>query len=303
MQQYQQLSSQADRINEQINNAQVDLNNKKAPVGKANADIAKAKAAEQAALAKENQFRGQVDRLTAASFEGARMSQLSALLTGTSARDFLNKAEDLQALAADSDAVLSQFANAVTAAQVAETRAEHDQRAAQDAANAAQALLNQLNATKAQLQQQMRQVNAALHKLTAQQQHSIATDTGPSGSFVAPSGIAGRAMEVALAQRGKAYVYGAAGPDTFDCSGLVVYAYAQVGMSGIPHSAAAQQGLGVAVSRADLQPGDLVFFGSPAGHVGIYVGNGEMVDAPHTRAVVRVEPLFSDYSGARRLGS
>jgi peptidoglycan DL-endopeptidase CwlO len=301
MQQYQQLSAQADRLNEQINKAQVDLDDKRGQVAKATGDIATARSAEQAALTKQQQFRGQIDQLTSASFEGARMSQVSALLTGTSARDFLNKAQDLQSIAADSDAALVQFGAAADAAKAAEARAVHDQQTAQDATNAAQSLLDQLNAQKAQLRQQIQQVNQAMARLTVQQHASLA-NTGPQGSYVAPSGIAGRAMAVALAQRGKSYVYGGAGPDTFDCSGLVLYAYAQVGMPGIPHSAAAQQGMGVAVSQANLQPGDLVFFGNPAGHVGIYVGNGMMVDAPHTGAVVRVEPLFSDYSGARRLG-
>jgi cell wall-associated NlpC family hydrolase len=303
MQQYQQLSKQADQLNEQINNAQADLNAKNAQVAKARADIDTAKAAETSALAKENQFRGQVDKLTDASFEGARMSQLSALLTGTSARDFLNKAEDLQDLASDSHTVMSQFTAAVDAAQAAEQRAEQDQQTAQNAANAAQTLLNQLNTQKAQLHQQIQQVDKALHNLTSQQQVSLSTDIGPQGSYIAPPGIAGRAMEEALAQRGKPYQYGGAGPNVFDCSGLVDYAYALAGMPGLPHSAAALQNMGVAVSRADLRPGDLVFFGNPAYHVGIYVGNGMMVNAPQSGEVVRVEPLFSGYSGARRLGT
>jgi cell wall-associated NlpC family hydrolase len=110
-------------------------------------------------------------------------------------------------------------------------------------------------------------------------------------------------MKEALAQRGKPYQFGGAGPNVFDCSGLVDYAYALAGRPGLPHSAAALQGMGVAVSRADLRPGDLVFFGSPAYHVGIYVGNNEMVNAPDSGSVVRVETIFSGYSGARRLGS
>jgi cell wall-associated NlpC family hydrolase len=74
-------------------------------------------------------------------------------------------------------------------------------------------------------------------------------------------------------------------------------------MPGLPHSSAVLSTMGVAVSRADLQPGDLVFFGAPVHHVGIYVGNGLMVNAPNFGEDVQVEPLFSDYSGARRLGA
>ena len=303
VQRFQQLSKQADQLNEQINNAQVDLRNKNAQVAKANADVAAARRAQQAAQAQEDRFRGQVDKLADASFEGARLNQLSALLTGTSARDFLNRATDLQDLAADNFAALDQFSRAVSAAKTAEQRAGRDKAVAQRAASAANAVLARLTAQRRQLQAQITKVNEALHSLTSAQQESLNTDIGPQGTYVAPPGVAGQAMQAALAQRGKPYRFGGAGPGSCDCSGLVDYAYALAGMPGLPHSAAALQGMGVAVSRADLQPGDLVFFGSPAYHVGIYVGNGEMVNAPATGEVVRVEPLFSGYSGARRLGS
>jgi cell wall-associated NlpC family hydrolase len=303
MQRFEQLSKQADKLNEQINNAQVDLKNKNSQVTKANADIKAAQRAITAAQTKQNEFRGQVDKLTDASFEGARLNQLSALLTGTSARDFLNRATDLQDLAADNFATLDKFAAAVNAAKAAETRAEQDKTDAQTAATTARKLVTQLDTQKKQLSTQISKADDALHQLTTTQQQSLNTDTGPSGTFIAPSGIAGAAMQQALDERGKPYAYGGSGPGSFDCSGLVDYAYAQAGMPGLPHSAAALQGMGVSVPRADLQPGDLVFFGSPAYHVGIYVGGGEMVNAPNSGEVVRVEPLFSGYSGARRLGN
>jgi cell wall-associated NlpC family hydrolase len=303
MQRFEQLSKQADKLNEQINNAQVDLKNKNSQVTKATADITAAQHAITAAQTKQDEFRGQVDKLTDASFEGARLNQLSALLTGTSARDFLNRATDLQDLAADNFATLDKFAAAVNAAKAAETRAEDDKTDAQTAATAAKKLVTQLNTQKKQLSTQISKADDALHQLTTTQQQSLNTDTGPSGTFIAPSGIAGAAMQQALDERGKPYSYGGSGPGSFDCSGLVDYAYAQAGMPGLPHSAAALQGMGVSVPRSELQPGDLVFFGSPAYHVGIYVGGGEMVNAPNSGEVVRVEPLFSGYSGARRLGN
>jgi cell wall-associated NlpC family hydrolase len=303
MQQYQQLSTQADALNEQINAAKTDLANKNAEVTKATNDIAAAQQAEQAAQAAQSQSRGQVDQLADASFEGARLDQLSALLTGTSARDFLNRATDLEYIAAASNDAMNKFSGAVNADKAAEARAQRDRQTAQDAANAANALLNQLNTENQQLTAEIAKVNAAVHQLTASQQRALNTDTGPAGSFIAPPGVAGAAMAIALAQRGKPYVLGGGGPGIFDCSGLVKYAYAQAGMPGLPHSAAAQQGLGVAVSQADLRPGDLVFFGVPAWHVGIYVGNGMMVNAPTPGQVVKVEPIFSGYSGARRLGN
>jgi cell wall-associated NlpC family hydrolase len=299
---YTQLSEQSDALNEKMNAANVNLAKQQAIARQAAADVARAKAAEQAAQDRENQYLDQVDSLTDASFEGARMSQLSALLTGTSAKDFLNRAEDLQNLASDSYAVLSKFADAVNAAKAAEARAQHDLQTAQDATAAAQSLKEELTQEGQQLQNQAAQLLADKSKFTPQELAQL-LDTGVKGVFIAPPGIRGSAMTIALGERGHSYQWGGSGPVVFDCSGLIMWAYAQAGYPGIPHSAAAQQQLGVPVSRADLQPGDLVFFGDPAHHVGIYVGNGLMVDAPHTGAVVRVEPLFSDYSNARRLGS
>jgi cell wall-associated NlpC family hydrolase len=78
-----------------------------------------------------------------------------------------------------------------------------------------------------------------------------------------------------------------------------MFVYRQAGVS-LPHSSRAQIGVGERVSRDNLQPGDLVFFGSPIHHVGIYVGGGMMIHSPHTGAVVRIDPLHRNYSGATR---
>ena len=300
--QFNQLSEQANTLNEQINAANVDLTNKQALAAKASGDVAAAKAAEAVAQAQEDKYLVQVDKFTDASFEGARFNQLSALLTGTSARDYLNRAGDLQDVATDDFDTLSKFQAAIDAARTAQSRASKDQATAQAAADAANALLQQLNQQNAQLATQMLQVNKALHNLSATQQSALNSDIGPQGAYVAPAGVAGAAMQMALNQRGKPYQFGGAGPADFDCSGLVDYAYALAGMPGLPHSAAALQGMGVAVPQADMQAGDLVFFGDPAYHVGIYVGNGLMVDAPTSGQVVKVQPIFSGFSGARRLG-
>ena len=108
-----------------------------------------------------------------------------------------------------------------------------------------------------------------------------------------------------LAKRylGTPYVWAGSTPSGFDCSGFVMYVYAQVGVS-LPHSSYAQYGYGSPVSRSDLQPGDLVFFDG-LGHVGIYVGGGSFIHAPHTGDVVKISSLSgwyaSTYVGARRL--
>jgi len=300
--QFTQLSQQANALNEKINAANVDLNNKQALAQQASNDVAAAQQAEKVAQAQENTYLRQVDQLAGASYEGARFNQLSALLTGTSARDYLNRATDLQALATNNFDALNKLAAAVTATHTAEARARNDLRTAQTATAAATALKAQLVQQGQALQAQLAPLIAARNRLSAAQQGSLAT-MGVQGVFIAPPGIRGAAMTIALAQRGKPYLWAGAGPANFDCSGLVLYAYAQAGLSGLPHSAAAQATMGVPVAKADLQPGDLVYFDSPVGHIGIYVGNGLMVDAAHFGTVVRVEPLFPGYAGARRLGA
>ena len=105
-----------------------------------------------------------------------------------------------------------------------------------------------------------------------------------------------------MTQLGKPYSWGAAGPDSYDCSGLVAWAYGQMGVS-LPHYTGAQWNVGVPVSRSDLQPGDLVFFDG-IGHVGIYVGGGQFIHAPHTGDVVKISSLDEyglSYDGARRV--
>jgi cell wall-associated NlpC family hydrolase len=122
------------------------------------------------------------------------------------------------------------------------------------------------------------------------------------GSYHGPaSGRAAVAVRFAYNQLGKPYYYGGAGPNSYDCSGLTMRSWGAAGVS-LPHNAAAQQSSTRYVSRSDLQPGDLVFFGSPAYHVAIYIGGGRVIAAPHTGDVVKIQSLSSmgSYSGAGR---
>jgi cell wall-associated NlpC family hydrolase len=119
-------------------------------------------------------------------------------------------------------------------------------------------------------------------------------------TFHAQSPGAEGAVEAALSRVGSPYVWGAAGPSSFDCSGLTMWAWARGGVS-LPHSSQAQYDVLRHVSRADIQPGDLTFYGSPIHHVGIYIGGGQMINAPHTGDVVRIADAFrGDYVGAAR---
>jgi cell wall-associated NlpC family hydrolase len=136
------------------------------------------------------------------------------------------------------------------------------------------------------------------------QENPTAVTGGPRPAATAAQGLI--ALDYAKRQLGKPYEWGAAGPNSFDCSGLTMQSWASAGI-GIDHWSVAQYGEGDHVARADLRAGDLVFFATDTSdastihHVGIYAGNGMMINAPHTGANVRYDPAFrSDYIGATR---
>jgi peptidoglycan DL-endopeptidase CwlO len=115
-----------------------------------------------------------------------------------------------------------------------------------------------------------------------------------------PSGAAAVAVHAAEAQLNKPYQFAASGPDSFDCSGLTMFAWAQAGVS-MAHFAATQYTEFPHVPISQLAPGDLVFYGSPIHHVGMFVGNGTMIEAPHTGAFVRYSSIYRpDFVGASR---
>jgi peptidoglycan DL-endopeptidase CwlO len=120
----------------------------------------------------------------------------------------------------------------------------------------------------------------------------------PSIPVTAGGGSAAAVVAFVLAQVGKRYVHGASGPSAYDCSGLTMAAWALAGVR-LPHGADAQRGYGRAVTRAQLQPGDLIFY---PGHVGISVGGGMMVAAATQREGVRLQTIYGTPIAYRRLG-
>jgi cell wall-associated NlpC family hydrolase len=160
---------------------------------------------------------------------------------------------------------------------------------------------------EARLRQELAARQAAARAATAQATQSPPPPTSSGGvvqpPVVVPVGNPGvghpQAAQIALGYLGVPYVWGGASPSGFDCSGLVMYVYAQLGIS-LPHYTVAQWNASVPVSSPE--PGDLVFFNG-LGHVGIYIGGGQFVNAPHTGSVVRIDSLssFGGFDGARRV--
>ncbi|MGZ4608469.1 MAG: C40 family peptidase [Blastococcus sp.] len=234
-------------------------------------------------------------------------SPFQALMTSKNADDFVGKMTTLETIAGHQNAVLQVAADANLAAAQA-------QATARKAAAAARAQYKSLLAQQATLKAQVAQFQKDFSRLSAAEQRAVvaaperasrADRPAPvaTGPIVAGSQVAQIVVDTALAQRGKPYVWAAAGPDSFDCSGLVDYAFAAAGI-GLPHSSLLQSQMGRPVSRSQLQPGDLVFFYSPVSHVGIYIGNGQMVHAPTTGDVVKVSDIdvMGYFAGARRIG-
>ncbi|MFI5840980.1 NlpC/P60 family protein [Catenuloplanes sp. NPDC051500] len=162
----------------------------------------------------------------------------------------------------------------------------------------------ELSAKKAEVEKEI----DALEELQKKAYGSVAnvpssgSTSGGSCSASGASGAAATAVATACAQIGKPYVYGAAGPGSFDCSGLVAYAWGAAGV-GLPHSTTAQWNMGTAVSAAQARAGDVVFFYSGLSHDGLYLGNGKMVHAPQPGMSVEVLSInVLPVVGFRRFG-
>jgi cell wall-associated NlpC family hydrolase len=296
---YQQLSQQAETLNQQLETAQDQQKQAQNTLNQANADFATAQQAVAAAEKTESGLRGQVDQLTEAQYEGARFGQLSALLTGNSAKDYLNKASLLEDMATDSSTTLSGMQVATDAATAAQQRAAKDQKTAQDATSKANDLVNQIHTAENALAPLLTAAHNAYEKVAP----GLLGNKVDPGQFIVPGGAAGVAIQAAEHELGIRYTYGGTTESGgFDCSGLMQFVWRQAGVN-LPRTAAEQQQIGKMVSgEENLEPGDLVFFGSPAYHVGMYVGNGDMIDAPRTGENVQIQPIFSGFSYGRRIG-
>jgi cell wall-associated NlpC family hydrolase len=155
-----------------------------------------------------------------------------------------------------------------------------------------------LNDAKAQVVQKLSQAQQLLGSLTRAERAALNADEASRGASRADltnlppaSGYAATALSAAMGKQGSPYQWGATGPSTFDCSGLMMWAYGKAGVS-LPRTSQEQASVGTRVPSLDqAQPGDLLIFGTDYHHVGMYIGNGLMVHAPHTGSYVKVEKV------------
>jgi peptidoglycan DL-endopeptidase CwlO len=196
-------------------------------------------------------------------------------------------------------------------AQVVEERRQivQLQRAAADQISALDQTRDSAAQTRTQVNDELRKAEALLTRLSAPQRSAVMqADLGedPNSSFtgeqadpgaidpttLAPSDRARAAIEAAIADLGKPYVFGAEGPDAFDCSGLIQRVWRQAGVE-LPRTSSEQAQAGQQVPLSQIQPGDLVIYYAGRSHIGMYVGDGKIIHAPHPGAQVRYAPLMS----------
>jgi cell wall-associated NlpC family hydrolase len=279
-----QLSNEVDSLGQQYDGLQIQLTH-------ANSEVKIAKQA--AARAETAMASGQktVGQLAAMSYMNGGMDPSLQMLTSGNPDLFLGQASTIQQLNDE--------------AGMRVTTLQHLQITAQRAQVTANEEIATANQLKSEIDSKVKSINAKLDVLNSSAMTQAMAAFAKTGSYpdvVLPeaTNVGTTALRAALTQRGKPYVWGAAGPDSYDCSGLVVWAFAQEGIS-LPHYTGSLWNSGMHVSRADLEPGDLVFFFADISHVGIYIGNNLMVDAPSTGQVVQVQPVFDGYVGAVRI--
>ncbi len=243
--------------------------------------------------AKFSAMRIQIATIASTAFENGTMSSVGALLTSDDPQAVLNQASVLLQLSSDRSAQIKQFI--ATAAQLTSAQ-QMARRTEQGIATLESQRLGRKKSIGATLDKQ----KAILATLTAAQQQQVTSSSlGGQGTTTATdpvpvSGAAGQAVAYAYSKLGDPYVYGATGPSSFDCSGLVQAAWASAGVS-IPRTTYEQVAALPAVSTNDLQPGDLLFFAGDS-HVGMYVGGGFLIDAPQTGQDVEKVALAGWYS-------
>ncbi len=283
--QARQLSNQVDSLSQQYDGLQIQIANAKTQERLAKLAAARAqKAMEGSQLA--------VSQLAAMGYMNQGFDPTLQMLTSGDPELFLNQASTVLE-------INNQAGMRLTNLQKMQIASQRAQATAQEEIATVNQLQGQINGKVKAIQSKLDILNSS----AMAQAMAIFDQTGSYPDVILPEAttVGTTALRAALTQRGKPYVWGAAGPDSYDCSGLVVWAFAQEGIS-LPHYTGSLWNSGMHVSRDQLEPGDLVFFFADISHVGIYLGNGLMVDAPSAGQDVQVQAVFwNAYVGAVRI--
>jgi peptidoglycan DL-endopeptidase CwlO len=318
-----ELSRQAEQTTEAMHSAQLDLNNKLAVQQAADTKHAEDLSAVESAKSKLATFQTSVDKLAAAQYMGGRTDSLDAMLTATSPQGLIDQLSVQRVMAAEMSAQMKSYREIGEQAALAEQASAKSAADAKTAAEQAAAVRADLQSKQSQLQLQIAVVKSQYTALTPNQREALAAmppappappappPAGDPAILAAPPGgippgdiappdaaIPGApggadravAIQAALSRIGSPYSWGGSGPSAFDCSGLVMWAFQQQGIS-LPHSSQALANGGQPVDMSQMQPGDLVTYYSDASHVGIYIGDGMMVHASTYGTPVRVAPV------------
>ena len=326
-----ELSRQAEQTTEAMHSAQLDLNDKLAAQRAADKKHADDQAAVDAAKARLAAFQSAVNKLAAATYMGGRVDGMEAILTAESPQGLIDKMAVQRLMATQMANQMASYRVAGEQTAKAERESAKSAADAKSAAEQAAAVRASLQSKQSQLQVQIAVVKSQYVSLSPQQRTALA-DPGavpaaapgpgapapdaappgtpppagqppgeappPGGLFAPPpgGGVGGgdraTVVQAALTQVGSSYVWGGAAPGGFDCSGLVMWAFQQAGIS-LPHSSQALAHGGQPVSLSDLQPGDVLTFYSDASHAGIYIGDGMMIHSSTYGVPVRVVPMNS----------
>jgi cell wall-associated NlpC family hydrolase len=292
------LNTRAERITEQYNSAHDSLTALQRKERVTNRELAR----DRATLARVQRV---VAAGAAAAYKTGGLDPTLSLVTSGTPQIFLDQTASLDEVARYES---NQVSNASAAQRsVASAQVVHNAQVAQQRKIVAsisgqksqiEGLLSQRQTLLSHLRASQRAQLAA--QATQEQTHAVAqrTSYNPPSYNGAAAGQAAIAIKYAYAQLGKPYSWGGAGPNSFDCSGLVMRAWGAAGVS-LPHSAAGDQSMLPSVSLSSMEPGDLVFYGSPAYHVALYIGGGRIIQAPHTGAYVEVTSVGSASSAGR----
>ena len=301
--QLKRLNQQSDQLVEQFLQAKLELQRTEKTLASLHHD------AEQAGV----ELRDAQERLgarAAAAYIQGPGNDLAAVLESNDPDDTLDRVQVLDLLARQDGDLMDTLRVAGDNYQARKRALEATQRQQAQQVARLDTKKSEVERTVARTRSLLADVKAADRaRLLAAANSSGGSGSGSSGGGAQPapvpnvpaSGGAAKAVAYARAQVGKPYSYGAAGPGSFDCSGLTMMAWAQAGVS-LPHSAAAQYDATRHISRSELQPGDLVFSYNPISHVAIYIGGGQWIAATHTGDYVRVQPLGSSVVGYGRPG-